>query len=95
MPSVAVIVAVSPLDPPASDTVGVVSFVTLSESDAPVSLALRRSGTEGDGAVESIVKLSGDDGGDTFPDGSVMAAVDDQLPGVNVGKSHDVASPIV
>lgn len=52
------IVATSPVDPPETENVGVVSLVTSSEPDRPVSEAGARSGTPGaDGAVLSIVTV--------------------------------------
>ena len=55
-PFVAEIVATSPVDPPETENVGVVSLVTSSELDRPVSEAVARSGTPGaDGAVVSLV----------------------------------------
>ena len=54
-PLVAVIVTVSPVEPPEADIVGVVSVVLLSVFEEPVSDPLARSGVEGaEGAVVSI-----------------------------------------
>lgn len=54
-PSVALIVAVSPLDPPITAIVGVVSFVRLSVLDDPVSESAIRSEVGAAGAVLSTV----------------------------------------
>ena len=94
-PLTALIVTVSPICAPGTVNVGAVAFVMLSEFDEPVSVTGSRSGVAGVGAALSTVKFSGVDAGDTFPAGSVMVAVEDQLPGVRVGRSHDVATPIV
>ena len=96
VPSVAVIVTLSPDAPPVADMVGVVSFVTLSVFDEPESLAAAMSGADGaDVAVVSRSRFNGVDDGDTLPAGSVRVPEIDQLPGVRVGRSHDVATPIV
>ena len=89
-------VAVSPAVPPVNDMVGVVSFVTLSVPDEPVSLAGSRSGAAGAaGGAVSMTSGVGTDDGDTLPAGSVIVAVEDQLPGVKLGRSHEVADPTV
>ena len=95
-PLVAVMVAVLPLLPPLTENVGVVSFVTLSVSDEPVSDAAARSGAVGaDGGLE-IVRASDDEELDVFPAGSVSEPETVQEPGVSVGRSQDcVPVPMV
>ena len=64
---VAETVIVSPLVPPDALTVGVLSFVRLSVDDEPLSDEAARSTVGADGALVSIVMLSGVDGADTVP----------------------------
>ena len=93
-PLVAVIVAISPVAPPDVLSVGVVSLVTLSVLDAPVSDEARRSGIVGAaGAEVSIVRLVASLEADRLPDVSVRVPVTLQDPGVIDGRVHDVAEP--
>ena len=95
-PFVAVTVMVSPDEPPGADTVGVASFVTLSVFDGPVSEDAAMSGVDGaDGAVVSSSSDNGDDDGETLPARSVNEPTTDHGPGVNVGRSQEVAEPTV
>ena len=94
-PLTAEIVAVSPLLPPVTDIMGVVSFVTLSVEDDPVSDDASRSGAEGaDGAVVSTVIDNAEPDGDTFPAGSVNVPVTDHVPSVRPDNEQDVPDPI-
>ena len=95
-PLVAVMVAVLPLLPPLTENVGVVSFVTLSVSDEPVSDAAARSGAVGaDGGVV-MVRASDEEELEVLPAGSVSVPVTVQEPGVSVGRSQDcVPVPMV
>ena len=93
-PLVALIVIVSPADPPDADTLGVVSAVTLSVLELPVSDTADRSGVPGaDGAVVSTVSGRAGPAVEVLPAGSVTFAVTDQLPAVSVGRSQDEADP--
>ena len=93
-PFVAVMVMMSPAEPPLEETLGVVSFVRLSVADEPESETADRSGVPGaDGAVESTVSGSAVPAVDWLPAGSVTFAVTDQLPAESAGRSHDVAEP--
>jgi len=106
---VAVNVAVSPADPPGTVNVGVVSAVTLSVSDDPESEDARRSGSVGAlgavdagaaaelplGAGASMTILSELLAADSLPAVSVSFAVTFQVPPDNVGRSQEVAVPIV
>jgi hypothetical protein len=93
-PFVAVIVIVSPADPPDPDTLGVVSAVRSSVPELPVSDTGDRSGVPGaDGAVVSTDTGSAGPAVDVLPAGSVTFAVIDQLPAVSVGRSHEDAEP--
>jgi len=106
-PFVAVIVAVSPVVPPETLSVGVVSLVTLSVFDAPVSDDASRSGADGadgrlppddEGALlvgASMNMLSGGLLADVFPVGSVSVAVTLHVPSVSAAKSHVLAEPTV
>lgn len=81
-PFIAVIVATSPVEPPVTENVGVLSVVMLSEFDDPESDAARRSGAVGDdGAVVSrvIVVPGAAAPGPVTPDDAVT------LPLANVG----------
>ena len=106
MPFVAVMVAVSPVVPPVTDIVGVVSLVMLSVLDAPVSEDGSKSGAVGvDGVLPddegpllagaSMTKLNGELLADVLPAGSVNVAVVLHVPPDKVGRSHDVALPTV
>ena len=107
VPLLAVMVAVSPVVPPEVLSVGVVSLVTLSVLDAPVSEDGSKSGAVGaegplppddDGALlngASITKLNGELLADVLPAGSVNVAVVFHVPPDIVGRSHDVAVPTV
>lgn len=93
-PCVAVIVIVSPFEPPVADNVGVVSAVRLSVLELPVSETADRSGVPGaDGAVVSTVSDRAGPAAEVLPAGSVTFAVTDQLPAVSVGRSQDEADP--
>jgi hypothetical protein len=94
-PLVALMVAISPDDPPEVLSVGVLSLVTLSVSDAPVSDEASRSGANGtSGAVGSITRLVVSLGMERLPEGSVSVPVTLHDPGVNDESVHDVAEPI-
>ena len=95
-PLVAVMVAVSPVEPPVVENVGVVSLVTLSVSDEPVSDAAARSGAVlgADGGVE-MVRGSEEEALEVLPAGSVSVPVTVQEPGLSVGRSQEVADPMV
>lgn len=86
----AVIVMVSPSTAPAADTVGVVSFVTLSVDDDPLSDVATRSGVP---AVVDVSTVNGSavDEFDTFPARSVCLAETLHTPSANVPRSHDDA----
>ncbi len=89
-------VAVLPLLPPLTEYVGVVSFVTLSVSDEPVSDAAARSGAVGADGAEAMVRASDEEELEVFPAGSVRVPVTVHDPGVRVGRSHDcVPVPMV
>lgn len=104
---VAVMVAVSPVAPPEVLNVGVVSLVTLSVLDAPVSDDGSRSGAVGaEGlllpddedplpAGASMTTFNGELLADVLPAGSVTVAVVFHVPPDIVGRSHDVAAPTV
>ena len=93
-PFVAVIVIVSPAEPPLPLTVGVVSAVRLSVDEEPVSDAVARSGAAGaDGAVVSTARDNAAPAEETFPAGSVNVPDTDHEPSVNPERSHDVADP--
>ena len=95
VPSVAEIVAVSPAEPPVTDTVGVVSFVRLSVFEVPASLEAARSGADGEtGVTVSTVIVNGEEGVAVFPEGSEIVLVTAHDPAVMVGRSHEVADPI-
>ena len=90
-PFVAVNNTVSPVVVPASARVGVVSDVTSSADDEPVSEAAARSGATGaDGAVVSMTRLRAAPADDVFPAASVRVAVTDHVPSERVPRSHDV-----
>lgn len=91
MPSVAEIVAVSPLVPPGSENVGVVSLVRLSVLDEPVSDAATRSGAlvGAVGEVVSIATVVAALGEDTCPAALVTVEVMLQSPSVRPVRSHD------
>ena len=85
-------VTLSPDAPPVADMVGVVSFVTLSVLDEPVSLDAAMSGAEGaPAAAVSMVIDNAELAVETLPAGSVKVAIVDQVPSASVGRSHDVA----
>lgn len=90
------IVAILPVAPPLVDTAGVVSLVTLSVLDAPVSDDASRSGVVGaSGAVGSmVIEVAGLDAV-RVPDGSVNVPVRLQLPAANVGSVHALSEPTV
>lgn len=95
-PLVAVIVAISPVEPPLSDIVGVVSFVVSSVSDAPESDDASKSTSDGfSGADVSTARLSGDAAALVLPASSVTAADTAHVPSVKVGRSHELAVPTV
>jgi hypothetical protein len=95
VPLVAEIVIVSPLAPPLALKVGVVSLVSLSESDAPESDDANRSTPDGaDGGVVSIVIGSADEEVEVFPAGSVNVAETFHVPSVSVGSVQLVAAPM-
>ena len=91
-PLVAVILAMSPVVPPESLNVGVVSLVMLSVLDAPVSDDASKSGA--DVAVE-IVMFSGVLDAEMFPAGSVSVAATAQTPSPSSGRVHEVSEPTV
>jgi len=94
-PFVAVTVAVSPVEPPSTENVGVVSEVMLSVDDVPVSEPAARSGAPGaEAAVESTVMPRPELAADWLPAGSVSLAVRVHDPSVRAGRSHDVAEPM-
>ena len=94
VPFVPVSVTMSPVEPPAAESVGVVSAVTLSPSDGPVSDAESRSGVAGAvGGVESMTRGSAFCVAPTFPATSMMEADTDQVPSERVGRSHEDATP--
>ena len=94
-PLVAVMVAVSPVEPPVVENVGVVSLVTLSVSDEPVSDAAARSGAVGADGAAAMVRGSEEEALEVLPAGSVSVPVTFQEPGVSVGRSQEVADPMV
>jgi hypothetical protein len=93
-PLVAVMVIVSPAEPPVDETFGVVSVVRLSVDDEPVSDTADRSVVPGaEGAVVSTVRGSAVPAGEVLPAGSVSVPDTDHEPSVRDGKSHEVAEP--
>ena len=65
---VAVIVTMSPVDPPVADIVGVASEVRLSVAEVPRSDVAARSGVDGaDDAVVSMVRESAAPEAETLP----------------------------
>jgi hypothetical protein len=90
-PLVAVMVAMSPEDPPGSLTAGVTSLVMLSVFDTPVSDEASRSGAA---VVAEIVILSDALGVDVFPAVSVSVAETAHSPSVSVGKVHESCTPM-
>jgi hypothetical protein len=91
LPRVAVIVATSPTFPPTAERLGVVSAVTLSTLDAPVSEAATRSGIA---VVPMMLIAVAALGADTLPAGSARVAVTVHVPDDKVGMVHDVDVPI-
>ena len=90
-PLVAVIVMVSPVEPPDADMVGVLSLVALSVDEVPRSDAVARSTPVG--AVGEVVSTVIDNGElvvDALPAGSVMTEVTDHVPAVTPDMAHDV-----
>ena len=73
---------------------GDVELVMLSVFDVPESVTPRRSGMPAVGAMLSIVIDNGALLGDTFPAASVRVEDTFHCPGVNVGRSHDVAGDV-
>jgi hypothetical protein len=70
-------------------------LVLLSESDAPVSDAAKRSTPEGaDGGVVSIVIGNADEEVEVLPDESVNVEEMFHEPGLNVGSVQFVADPM-
>ena len=91
-PFVAVMVTVSPLEPPAALIVGVLSLVTLSVDDRPVSDEAARSTPVG--AVGTLVLTVIDRGLEAvlvLPAGSVRVAVMLQVPSARVPRSQLVS----
>lgn len=83
------IVMVSPFEPPGNEKLGVVSFVTLSVFDAPLSEAGKRSGADGaDGADVSIVTGSAGPDVDVLPAGSATVAETFHAPSAIAGRSQ-------
>lgn len=82
--------------PPLPVKVGVVSLVTSSDELEPVSDAETRSGAP-DGVAGALVIVSArvEEDADVLPAGSVSVALTVHEPVVNVGRSHEVAVPIV
>ncbi len=72
---------------------GVVSLVTLSELERPVSDDGRRSGAGRDGGVVAMVMGNEDAACDTLPSGSVSVAEMFHVPSVSVGNVQFVAVP--
>ena len=96
MPSAAVNVIVSPSFAPAIPKVGVVSVVTLSVCDPPLSEVVAKSGATGfDGAVASMVIGNDPVAGPIFPIASVTEADNVHVPSDNVGSEQLVAAPTV
>ena len=90
-PFAAVIVMVSPAEPPDADMVGVLSLVALSVDDEPRSDVVARSTAVG--AVGAVVSNVTDDAGlvgDALPAGSVTTEVTDHVPAVSPDMAHDV-----
>lgn len=95
-PFVAVIVTVSPFDPPGIENDGVTSFVMLSASDFPVSELGSRSGLTGAaGADESIDSGNVPDAGPVLPAASVIDADTVHVPSVKAGSEQLVTEPAV
>ena len=94
-PLVAETVMVSPTFPPAAETVGVVSFVMLSVGELPVSDAAARAGAVGADGFGTMVSPSVVPADETLPAVSVRVALVVHEPALSVGRSHDVADPIV
>ena len=92
---VAVMVAVSPLVPPVTENVGVVSAVMLSVVEVPVSDAAARSGALGAEGGVSITSGRAALGVEVLPAGSVSVLVTLQVPSVSAGSVQDVATPMV
>ena len=96
MPSAAVNVIVSPSFAPAIPKVGVVSVVTLSVCDPPLSEVVAKSGATGfDGAVASMVIGNAVEEVEVLPAGSVTEADTVHVPSDNVGSEQLVAAPTV
>ena len=94
-PLVAVNSTVSPAAAPGSDMAGVVSEVTLSVSEDPVSDAAARSGADGaDGADVSMLRGVEGPADEMLPAWSVSVPDTDHVPSVRVGRSHEVPVPI-
>ena len=94
-PLVAVMVAVSPLLPPLTENVGVVSVVLLSVSEFPVSDDAARSGAPGAlGVVVSTVRDVAELAGEVTPP-DVIVPVTFHVPSVSAGSVHEVADPMV
>ena len=92
----AVMVAVSPVVPPVTENVGVVSLVMLSVVEVPVSDAAARSGAPGaEGLVVSRVSDRGVADVPELPAGSASVPLIDQVPSVSAGSVQDVATPMV
>jgi hypothetical protein len=95
LPSDAVNVIVSPSFAPAIPKVGVVSVVTLSVCDPPLSEVVAKSGATGfDGAVASMVIGNAVDDGEMLPAGSVSVDEMFHVPSVSVGSVQFVAEPM-
>jgi hypothetical protein len=96
VPFVAVNVTVSPAEPPATESAGVVSDVASSVDDVPVSDAATRSTAPGAaGAEESTTRPAGLVVAPVFPAASTTEADNDHVPSVRAGRSHDAAVPTV
>jgi len=89
--SVAVKVTVSPSLALGIPNVGVLSFVTLSDCESPLSEFAARSGATGFAGVVSMSNDSPDDDGDRLPEASVIVAEISHVPSVNVPKVQLVA----
>lgn len=89
-PFCAVTETVSPVPAPLTPIAGVVSAVTLSEDDGPVSEAASRSGAMGaDGTVVSITTVTGGDTDDTLFCASVRTDVRVHDPSERFGNVQD------
>ena len=91
---VAVMVAVSPVVPPVTENVGVVSLVMLSASEIPVSDEADKSGADGDAG--GLVSTTRDDAAlrGEEPPVSESVPVMFQVPSASAGSVQEVAVPM-